>query len=202
MVDMMPFSREEAEQFSSYARRIRDLSISLGIPSISEAEGEILYSITYLYASINDSGIRVVDAGAGIGYSTLWFARALLDAKCNICLIEAVEKNKAFAQRIKSVLKEAGLDVLPINIITHDAVEYIMNSKPESIDILFVDIEKNRYPRILEEAIYKLKKGGLIIFHNALFPPPPTRLYEVIHKYNLMYTIVPSENGILVVYKG
>lgn len=190
------------EEFLNYSRKLRDKSISYGIPSIDEEEGFILYSIVYTYSLLNSNHLVIVDAGAGIGYSTLWLGKALIDSGCNICLVEAVEKNKAFAEQIPGNVKKHGLEGLPLTIVAGDAVEYVMNKDAESIDILFVDIEKNRYPKILEESYYKMKKKGFIIFHNALFPSPPMRLYELIREYGLKHTIIPTTAGLLVIHKS
>ncbi len=190
------------EGFLKYSRELRNKSVSLGIPSIDEEEGMILYSIVYTYALLNPDHIVIVDAGAGIGYSTLWLGKALVDAGCNICMIEAVEKNRVFAGQIEANVKKHGLEGLPINIVIGDAVEHVMNKDAESIDILFVDIEKNRYPKMLEDSYYKIRRKGFIIYHNALFPPPPRRLFDLVRSYGLRYTVIPSTAGLLLIHKS
>ncbi len=189
------------EKFLEYSRMIRDKSLSMGIPSIEEAEAYLLYTIVYLHSSSNRDHYVAIDAGAGIGYSTLWIAKALKDSMCNICVVEAVEKNKMFALEINNTLKHPDIQGVLFKVVVKDAIEYIRNKPAESIDLLFVDIEKNRYPKILEESYYKLKENGLIIFHNAIFPPPPQKLFEIITKFKLKYTIIPTSSGLLLALK-
>jgi len=186
--------------FMEYSRKIREKSLSLGIPSIDEDEGLILYTLTYTYVMMKREHVVVVDAGAGIGYSTLWLAKALDDAGCNICVVEAIEKNGFFANQIEDVIRSSGLKGIPLNVVARDAIEYIMNTPAESIDILFIDIEKGRYPKMLSESLYKVKKGGFIVIHNALFPPPPRKLFDILEENKMPYTIIPTSNGLLIAH--
>lgn len=187
--------------FLEYSRRLRDKSLSMGIPSIEEDEGLILYTTVYLHTINNRDHYVAVDAGAGIGYSTIWIAKALKDAGCNICVVEAIEKDKFYASRIIDNVKGAGIHDILVKVSADDAVNVMMNKPAESIDLLFVDIEKNRYPRLLEESYYKLKDGGIVVFHNALFPPPPQRLYDVLSRFRMKYTVIPTINGLLLAVK-
>lgn len=186
--------------FMEYSRKIREKSLSLGIPSIDENEGLILYTLTYTYAVMKREHMVVADAGAGIGYSTLWLAKALDDAGCSICVVDAIEKNEFFANQIEDNVRGSGLKGIPLNIVARDAVEYVMNAPAESIDILFIDIEKGRYPKMLSESIHKVKNGGFIIMHNALFPPPPRKIFDILRENKISYTIIPTPNGLLIAH--
>ncbi len=169
----------------------------MGIPTIRWSEGQILYSITYTYLTL--TGRRkgyIVDAGAGAGFSTIWMAYAVVDAgtRHTVLAIDYYKRNLDMFKELVEKLK------LGINVETRvgDACQ-ILREYPEEVDVLFIDVEKNRYVECVEAAKDRIKPGGIIMAHNMLSP------YTVsVDKY-LNYvskilgwktTVIPSEMGI------
>ena len=185
-----------SDKFLEYLERVYRESIEYGIPSIDVEEGYILYGLAYGYVLGKREHVLVVDAGAGIGYSTLWLALGLYDAGCRECIVEAVEKNSYLVKKLEENLVGSGLNNIEFRVYNSDAVEFVEEKPSSSINILFVDIEKHRYPEILLKSLDKV--DGMIVFHNALFPPPPRRLYELLDKHGISYRVLPTENGLLI----
>ncbi len=179
-----------------YLRRIYIDSEKHGVPSIEEDEGYILYIITYLYA-LEHSSVVVVDAGAGIGYSTLWLLYGLEHAGCRDCIVVGVEKNIERCRILRENLGKPGFRYTRYSVYCGDAIDYL-EKQSSPIDILFIDIEKHRYPEILLKSLKHVK--NLIIYHNAIWPPPPEELYRLLHKHRLRYTVLPTENGLLIIH--
>jgi predicted O-methyltransferase YrrM len=61
------------ERFIEVSKQLYERSLSLGIPAISYEDGLVLASLAFIYCAAN-STMRAVDAGAGIGYSTIFLA--------------------------------------------------------------------------------------------------------------------------------
>ncbi|OYT40598.1 MAG: hypothetical protein B6U89_01575 [Desulfurococcales archaeon ex4484_58] len=188
------------EDFFEYVRGVRDLSSEMFIPSITEDEGFILYSIVYTYSVLRNERLLAIDAGAGIGYSTIWISKALIDSGCSGCRVIAIEREEEYFRYLRSNLEKPLFKDLEFVFYNGDAVEYIkrLNNGP---DIVFIDIDKHQYPVILEILLEKIREG-IIIFHNAIYPPPPRKIFKILDKNMIKYTIIPTVNGLLIAYTG
>ncbi len=65
------------ERFIEISKQLYERSLSLGIPAISYDDGLVLASLAFIYCAAN-SHVRAVDAGAGIGYSTLFLVYGMV----------------------------------------------------------------------------------------------------------------------------
>ncbi len=169
----------------------------MGIPTIRWSEGQILYSVTYTYLVL--TGRRegyIVDAGAGAGFSTIWMAYAVVDAGTRHSIL-AIDYYKRNLDMFKELVEKLGLKV---NVETRvgDACQ-ILGEYPEEVDVLFIDVEKDRYIECVEAVKNRIKPGGIIMAHNMLFPY--TRSAEKYLNYmsrilGWKTTVIPSEMGI------
>jgi len=152
--------------------RVRRESLELSIPSIDPSDGAALYTAAYTLALIARGGVVAVDAGAGIGYSTLWIALGLADAGCSGCTVYAVERDPLLAARARRVLGGTTWPRgLRVEVVEGDALGHLAGL-PRA-DLVFVDVEKELYPRSVELVEEKLGEPGVVMWHNAYFPPPP-----------------------------
>ncbi len=176
-------------------------SLRAGIPSIEFEDGVALYSAAYTLLR-GRSGALVIDAGAGIGYSTLWLAAAMMDACSGPCRLVAVEAYTPYVDKLRAnlerVAREAG-GLVRVEAVAGDALEYVERLPPESIDMVFVDVDKELYTDMLRLLRSRLKRGGLAAFHNAYAPPPPPSFYEELRR-GWNYTVVPTRLGIALAY--
>lgn len=175
------------------------------IPIVGPAVGRILYQLARMI------GARTIfEMGSAIGYSTIWWARALGKGG-RVFYTDGDRKN---AEEARRYFKRAGVDDR-IEVQTGDALELLSESK-QQFDIIFNDVDKEDYPRVLRLAIPRLRKGGLFVTDNVLWsgqvadPKNSEASTRAIREFNrLLYsapdlftTILPIRDGIAVAMKG
>jgi caffeoyl-CoA O-methyltransferase len=128
------------------------------IPIVGPAVGRLLYQ----YARILGAK-KIFELGSAIGYSTVWWARAVGDAG-NVYYTDGDKKNAAEA---RGYFEKAGL-AERIQVEVGDALELLSEQK-QQFDIIFNDVDKEDYPRVLHLVSSRLRKGGLFITDNALW---------------------------------
>jgi predicted O-methyltransferase YrrM len=109
------------------------------------------------------SAKRVIELGSGFGYSAYWFARAV-GPDGQVVLTDTSAEQAAEAA---SFLERGGL-LDRVRIEVGDGLEIIDRIGGE-FDIVFNDIDKERYPQVLEKAAAALRPGGLLISDNMLW---------------------------------
>lgn len=151
----------------------------------------------------------VFEMGSAIGYSTIWWARAV-GASGRVFYTDGDRKNAAQAEKY---FKRAGVSDR-IKIGVGDALELLSEQKQE-FDIIFNDVDKEDYPRVLRLAVPRLRKGGLFVTDNVLWsgkvadPKNKEASTKAILEFNrLLYgsadlftTILPVRDGVAVAIK-
>lgn len=187
-------------KFVEVARFVHDRSLSLGIPAISFTDGLILASLTFTYCSLREY-VRVVDAGAGIGFSTLFLAYGMSSGcKGELIAIEYVSERFRELEFNSKLVGEITGGRVKVSVVKGEALEYLRSVEDESLDVAFIDIEKRDYPEALRILKWKLRVGGLAVFHNAIYPRPPHEFFEIAER-EFKSIIIPSEAGLLLAYK-
>jgi caffeoyl-CoA O-methyltransferase len=105
----------------------------------------------------------VFELGSAIGYSTIWWAQAVGE-KGRVIYTDGDSEN---AERARGYFARAGVSSR-IKIHTGDALEFLSEQK-EEFDIIFNDVDKEDYPRVLRLVAPRLRKGGLFITDNVLW---------------------------------
>jgi predicted O-methyltransferase YrrM len=118
----------------------------------------------FLYALIEFGHVHtILECGSGFGYSAAWMALALPENSKIIC-IEYDEEN---ISKAKEFLKE--LDVLHKVTFHKGNVLEIVPKLNQSYDLIFNDINKSQYIKIMPILIKKLRIGGILISDNVLW---------------------------------
>ena len=105
----------------------------------------------------------IFEMGSAIGYSTIWWARAVGDGG-RVHYTDSDPKN---ADKARRYFQRAGVaDRIKVHI--GDAIELLSEQK-EAFDIVFNDIDKEDYPRVLRQVAPRVKKGGLFVTDNVLW---------------------------------
>ncbi|MBZ5722198.1 MAG: O-methyltransferase [Acidobacteriia bacterium] len=174
------------------------------IPIVGPAVGRIFHQLAVI------SGAKTVfEMGSAIGYSTIWWARAIGDGG-KVIYTDGDPKN---AQRARGYFDRAGVSNR-ISVKTGDALELLSEQKQE-FDIIFNDVDKDDYPRVLRLAGPRLRKGGLFITDNVLWSgrvaeenPADSRTKAILEFNRLLYnspdfytTILPVRDGVAVAVK-
>jgi predicted O-methyltransferase YrrM len=128
------------------------------VPIVGPMVARLLYQL-----AVMTGAKRIFEMGSAIGYSTIWWARAVGDGG----EVTYTDGNPANANKARRYFERAGV-LERIKICTGDALELLSEQK-EPFDIIFNDVDKRSYPRVLRLAAPKLRKGGLFVTDNTLW---------------------------------
>jgi predicted O-methyltransferase YrrM len=137
---------------------MEDYAAKHEIPIVGPAVARILQQLAM---SINAR--TVFELGSAIGYSTIWWARAVGE-KGNVIYTDGDAKN---AERARGYFDRAGVSK-QITLHTGDALELLSEQK-QQFDVIFNDVDKEDYPRVLRLVPQRLRQGGLFITDNVLW---------------------------------
>ncbi len=174
------------------------------IPIVGPAVARILYQLAVI-----SNAKKVFEMGSAIGYSTIWWARAVGKGG-RVFYTDGDRKN---AQQARDYFERAKV-ADQITVSVGDALELLSEQKQE-FDIIFNDVDKEDYPRVLRLAVPRLRKGGLFVTDNVLWsgrvadPRNKEATTKAIMEFNkLLYgspelftTILPIRDGIAVAIK-
>jgi predicted O-methyltransferase YrrM len=105
----------------------------------------------------------VLEVGTLGGYSAIWMARALPDDG-RVITVERDERHAAFAERY---IERAGLSGR-VSVRRGRALDVLASLDGEAFDLIFLDADRPPLPTYLDWAIRLLRRGGLLVAHNAL----------------------------------
>jgi predicted O-methyltransferase YrrM len=128
------------------------------IPIVGPAVARVLQQLALMI-----NARSVFELGSAIGYSTIWWAQAVGE-NGSVIYTDGDAKN---AERARDYFKRAGVSNR-ITLHTGDALEVLSEQKQE-FDIIFNDVDKDDYPRVLRLIAPRLRKGGLFITDNVLW---------------------------------
>lgn len=110
---------------------------------------------------------KILEIGSATGYSSICFAKILLENVGNSILIDTIEIDEERAKEAKGNITNMKLDKY-INVLLGNAVD-ILPKLNDKYDICFIDAAKGKYPIFLKEAIRLSKKDSIIIADNILY---------------------------------
>ncbi len=183
---------------------MEDYATEHKIPIVGPAVARVLQQLAMLIQART-----VFELGSAIGYSTIWWAQAAGE-KGRVFYTDSDKKN---AERARGYFARAGVaDRIQIHI--GDALEFLSEQKQE-FDVIFNDVDKEDYPRVLRMAAPRLRKGGLFITDNVLWSgrvaeknPTDARTKAILEFNRKVYdtpefytTILPIRDGLAVALK-
>ena len=174
------------------------------IPIVGPAVGRVLHQLALMIQAKN-----IFEMGSAIGYSTIWWARAVGEGG-RVFYTDGDRKN---ADEARGYFERAGV-AARITVRTGDALE-LLSEQNREFDIIFNDIDKEDYPRVLRLAIPRLRKGGLFVTDNVLWSgkvaeknPTEASTKAILEFNRLLYgspelftTILPIRDGVAVAIK-
>lgn len=198
--DVADYIDSLANRGSAELAKVEDQGDREGWPIVGAAEGSLLY---ILAKSIGAK--RVLELGTAIGYSGTWFARTLPEDGQLI----TVEANPDTARIAQANLEKTGV-ASKVTILVGLARD-ILEDLQGPFDLIFVDINKDGYPEVLEPSIQRLRVGGLLVTDNVLWRgevarKSGSRETQAIREYNerlakdvrMMVSILPLRDGVSV----
>ena len=130
---------------------------------------------------------NVVEIGTSTGYSGIWFGMALQKTGGKLTTFE-IDAQRATTARAN--FKRAGMADI-ITLIEGDAHDKVKKLK-DTIDILFLDADKEGYIDYLDKLLPLVRPGGLVIAHNITPGRADPRYMEAITTNPNLETIVRS----------
>ncbi len=197
LYSMLPKRDEVLVEMEDYATKHK-------IPIVGPAVARVLQQLALM---INAKA--VFELGSAIGYSTIWWAQAVGD-KGRVIYTDGDPKN---AERARGYFDRAGVSNR-ITVHTGDALE-VLSEQKQQYDIIFNDVDKEDYPRVLRLVSPRLRKGGLFITDNVLWSgrvaernPKEAQTKAILEFNRLLYssadfytTILPIRDGLAVALK-
>jgi len=174
------------------------------IPIVGPAVGRVLHQLALMV-----NAKTVFEMGSAIGYSTIWWARAV----GNDGRVFYTDGDRKNADEARRYFDRAGVSDR-ITVRVGDALEVLSEQKQE-FDIIFNDIDKEDYPRAFRVAMPRLRKGGLFVTDNVLWSGRVTQknpaeattkaILEfnrlLYHSQDLFTTILPIRDGVAIAVK-
>jgi predicted O-methyltransferase YrrM len=173
------------------------------VPIVGPAVARVLYQLAMI-----SGAKKIFEMGSAIGYSTIWWARAVGE-KGKVIYTDGDPKR---AEQARRYFERAGVSQR-ITIRVGDALEFLSEEK-EPYDLIFNDVDKTDYPRVFRLAVPKLRNGGLFITDNVLWsgklskPNPDAHTKAILEFNRLIYeskdlftTILPIRDGVSVCVK-
>jgi len=174
------------------------------IPIVGPAVGRVLHQLAMISVAKN-----IFEMGSAIGYSTIWWARAVGDGG-RVIYTDGDRKN---ADEARGYSDRAGV-ANRITIKVGDALE-LLSEQTQQFDIIFCDVDKEDYPRALRMAVPRLRRGGLFVADNVLWSgkvaeknPTEPSTKSILEFNRLLYsskelftTILPIRDGLAVAVK-
>ena len=174
------------------------------IPIVGPAVGRILHQLALMIGAKT-----VFEMGSAIGYSTIWWARAVGEGG-RVIYTDGDPKN---AEQARRYFERAGV-AERIIIKTGDALELLSEQK-QQFDVIFNDVDKEDYPRVFRLVLPRLRKGGLFVTDNVLWSgrvaqknPSEASTKAILEFNRLLYnspdlftTILPIRDGVAVAIK-
>jgi len=174
------------------------------IPIVGPAVARVLFQ----YARLINAR-KIFELGSAIGYSTIWWAKAVGEGG-EVFYTDGDQKK---ADEARGYFRQAGIESR-VRVSVGDALELLSEQKQE-FDIIFNDVDKEDYPRVLRLVKARLRRGGLFITDNVLWSgrvtqkEPQEETTRAIQEFNqklygmtdFFTTILPIRDGVAVSVK-
>ncbi len=152
--------RENASNrpFNDVLSSMEEYAAETDFPIIGPQIGLLLRQLAYI-----SGAKRIIEMGSGFGYSAFWFASGMRHGGKIICTDNSEEHKKKALDYFRQT---DYFDLIDYRV--GDALE-ILKGFDEPFDIILNDIDKERYPKALEESIKRLRTGGILITDNIFW---------------------------------
>ncbi len=187
MTDLLDTLKTELEEFGKANDAVHN-EYSQRMLNITRETGEFLSVLVRA-----TSARRVLEIGTSNGYSTLWLAEAAGDIGGSVTSVDFSE----FKLKLASAnFVRAGLSSV-IKLIHEEAGLVLERLKPSAFDLIFLDSERNEYPRWWPLIRRTLRPGGLLIVDNATSHPEQMAPFIALVNADAKFTtsMVPVGNG-------
>ncbi len=181
-------------------------ALETGFPIVGPASGYLCYQVARMIGAK-----RIFELGSGYGYSTSWFAKAVVENGGGE--VWHVVWDEQLSSQARTHLAALGFGDV-VHYIVGEAVQ-ALRAAAGPFDVIFNDINKEDYSASLPVISSKLRSGGLLIIDNMLWhggifnSKDRTPATESIRKLTGMLTrspewittLIPVRDGVMLAYK-
>jgi predicted O-methyltransferase YrrM len=164
------------------------------IPIVGPVVGELLFILARA-----GNATAILELGTATGYSAIYLGRALDPERGRLV---TVEKDSEMAGRAMANISRAGLASL-VEVQLGDAITVVQQME-DRFDLIFLDIEKSDYQKVLPDCRRLLRKGGLLIadnvgfeaaesFNRSIFAAPE---WAAVHLFSFLPEHSPENDGL------
>jgi len=193
---LVPERPAEMQAMEAYAEQT-------GFPIIGPVCGYMCYQMARMVKARS-----VFEMGSGYGYSTAWFARAVMENGGG--KVHHVVWDAELSKDARAHLEKLGYSSL-IEYHVAEAIE-TLRQMPGQFDLIFNDIDKECYPESLPMIREKIRPGGVLIVDNLLWhgqvldqndQEPSTEGVRELTRIlttdpNWVSTVIPIRDGMLI----
>lgn len=153
LTQLVPPRHPEMYEMEAYARET-------GFPIIGPAAGYLCYQIARMI-----NATQIFEMGSGYGYSTAWFARAVMENGGG--RVHHVVWDSELSQAARRHLGSLGYN----DIVQYHVGEAVhtLDESSGTFDLIFNDIDKPAYATSLAVIKKRLRPGGVLIVDNMLW---------------------------------
>ena len=154
----LPGSNQLTPELDKFLQELEKLNRDKRMLNVPRKDGIVLRMLVEMIKAKN-----VVEVGTSNGYSAIWFGLGLKSTGGKLTTHEiSPEKVKMARENIR----KAGLSEI-VKVIEGDALKTLHNLEG-TYDFVFLDAQKSDYINYFKIIYPKLKKGAIIVGHNAV----------------------------------
>jgi len=112
---------------------------------------------------------KILEVGTSTGYSTIWFADAVIRNDPNKAKIITIEQNLSKILRAKKNFKDAEIAKY-VEIKQGNATNILEKIKKKKFDFVFLDADKENLKKYFDLVLPLVKVGGIIATDNMYYP--------------------------------
>ncbi len=153
LAKLVPERSEEMQAMEAYAQQTN-------FPIIGPVCGYLCYQVARMVGARS-----IFEMGSGYGYSTAWFARAVMENGGG--KVHHVVWDEKLSNEAREHLEKLGY----ASFMEYHVAEAIetLSKTPGPFDLIFNDIDKDCYPESIPMIREKLRPGGVLIVDNLLW---------------------------------
>jgi caffeoyl-CoA O-methyltransferase len=167
------------------SQRDAGLPVERRTRNVTAPTGKLLFS---LVRSIEPK--LILEIGSSNGYSTIWLALAAREYGGQVIGSEIIPER---ATEANANLAMAGLDGIA-EVRAGDGSE--ISASVPGVDMVFLDAEKDDYPRLFESVVGLVRPGGLILTDNVTSHDCSALLEMIQSRVDVVTQTIPFERGL------
>ena len=181
-----PGSNQLTPEMDKFLQELEKLNREKRMLNVPRKDGIVLRMLVEMIKAKN-----AVEIGTSNGYSAIWLGLGLKSTGGKLTSLEISPEKVKMA---RENLRKAGLNEI-VKVIEGDALKTLPNLEG-SYDFVFIDAQKSDYINYFKIIYPKLKKGDVIVGHNAIAQSSAMKDYlNTVESHPELQTVIISTGG-------